>query len=313
MTDKKQADGFWTILCYFKSLKDLGRLANKITAELQPEIKQLQVRHLKNAYPLGQNYYKLSFRNLELTSRIPSDKIKKNLDKLDLPFEGDLEERKAYDLVVATNMISVGLDVSRLNVMIMNGMPPNTAEYIQASSRVARASEGVVFTLYDPNNSRDLSYFEDFVPFHKTFYKQVEPLSVTPFAENALDKMLFTLMVSYFRHKLGQADNNMSQGLIEGDWQNQLKNELSDLFNQHPFLTHEDKDRVIEKIDKRIEAWKTKIEADGNKLFFNGTNQATTKRTNLLIAAEGKQTELRMTMQSMRSVEPQVTINLKKM
>ena len=54
----------------------------------------------------------------------------------------------------------------------------------------------------------DLSYFEDFVQFHKTFYKQVEPLSVTPFAENALDKMLFTLILAYFRHTTPYTSNN---------------------------------------------------------------------------------------------------------
>src|SRR5690606_28238203 len=198
---KKEADSFWTILSYFKSLKEIGRFSNKINSELKPIIKQLQVRYLHNNSDNERaNYNKLSYRNLELTSRIPNEKIKKNLDKLEIGFDGDIVNHKAYDLVLATNMISVGLDVGRLGVMIINGMPPNTAEYIQASSRVARKNEGLVLTLYDPFNSRDLSYFEDFVQFHKTFYNQVEPLSVTPFAENALDKMLFTLILAYFRH-----------------------------------------------------------------------------------------------------------------
>ena len=158
---------------------------------------------------------KLSYRNLELTSRIPNEKIKKNLDKLEIGFDGDIVNHKAYDLVLATNMISVGLDVGRLGVMIINGMPPNTAEYIQASSRVARKNEGLVLTLYDPFNSRDLSYYEDFVQFHKTFYKQVEPLSVTPFAENALDKMLFTLILAYFRHSTPFTANDTANALID--------------------------------------------------------------------------------------------------
>ena len=141
-SDKQNCDNFWTILSYFKSLKEIGRFSNKITSELQPEIQQLQVRNLKNSPDLAHNYWKLPSRNIELTSRIANEKIKKNLDKLDIVFDGILENRKAFDIVLATNMISVGLDVGRLNVMLMNGMPPNTAEYIQASSRVARNTEG---------------------------------------------------------------------------------------------------------------------------------------------------------------------------
>lgn len=313
--NKEDADNFWTILSYFKSLKDIGRFSNKITSELQPEIQQLQVRNLNNGGSLTQNYRKLSYRNLELTSRIPNERIKKNLDKLDIPFNGNLDTYKAYDIVLATNMISVGLDVGRLGIMLMNGMPSNTAEYIQASSRVARQNEGVVFTLYDPNNTRDLSYFEDFVLFHKTFYKQVEPLSVTPFAENALDKMLFTLMVSYFRHKLGRAANGMATALIEGNLKNTLLNELRTIFENHKFATADDKEVLIEKIRERIEAWESKIQnSPPEGLFYYGGSMETQKKKNLLIKIQEQASyqEFRVAMQSMRSVEPSAIINLKK-
>src|SRR5690606_36029726 len=65
--DKTEADQFWTILSYFKSLKHVGRFSNKITAELLHEIKQLQVRYLMNVFPYNNNYSKLPYRNLELT------------------------------------------------------------------------------------------------------------------------------------------------------------------------------------------------------------------------------------------------------
>jgi hypothetical protein len=313
--DKKGADAFWTILSYFKSLKEIGRFSNKITAELQPEIQQLQVRHLKNYGDLPENYRQIPWisRHIELTSRIANEKIKKNLDKLEVSFEGDLKTRKALDIALATNMISVGLDVKRLNIMLMNGMPPNTAEYIQASSRVARNTEGVVFTLYDPNNTRDLSYFEDFVPFHKTFYKQVGPLSVTPFAENALDKMLFTVMVSYFRHKLGFASNNMANALAIDRNKQQLISEFKAVFEKHTFATVDDKIIIMRKIENFIEAWKMKLDASpANGLFFYGGNQETTTKKNLLIPIqEKKDADIRIAMQSMRSVEPSSEILIK--
>ena len=312
-TDRQGADAFWTILSYFKSLKEIGRFSNKITAELQPEIQQLQVRYLKNSPDLAYNYWKLPYRNFELTSRIANEKIKKNLDKLDIAFDGNLDTHKAFDIVLATNMISVGLDVRRLNIMLMNGMPPNTAEYIQASSRVARNTEGVVFTLFDPNNTRDLSYFEDFVPFHKTFYKQVEPLSVTPFAENALDKMLFTVMVSYFRHKLGFAANNMATALAIDKNKQQLVSEFKAVFENHIFATADDKTILLNKIDNLIEAWVMKIQASpANGLFFYGGNQETTIKKNLLIPLQEKNdADIRIAMRSMRSVEPSSEILIK--
>ena len=311
--DKTDADKFWTILSYFKSLKHIGRFANKITAELTPEIKQLQVRYLMNQAPYNLNYTKLPYRNLELTSRIPNEQIKKNLDKLSIPFDGDLGKHHAFDLVLATNMISVGLDVGRLNVMLMNGMPPNTAEYIQASSRVARQDQGVVFTLFDPNNTRDLSYFEDFVPFHKTFYKQVEPLSVTPFAENALDKMLFTLMITFFRHKLGFYKNKDADKLRTAKAEFVLK--INNLLFNHPFMDDEDKNVLSQKIYSLVQDWEFKIDATLNGcLYYYGGRSETDKKKNLLIPIQDKQSDhdIRVAMQSMRAVEPSVIINIKK-
>ena len=73
------------------------------------------------------------------------------------------------DYILATNMISVGLDVSRFNTIIINSMPRNIAEYIQASSRVARDKEGLVLTLHNPFRSRDMSHFERFREFHESY------------------------------------------------------------------------------------------------------------------------------------------------
>ncbi|MEO0075575.1 MAG: helicase-related protein, partial [candidate division WOR-3 bacterium] len=304
-SEKADADSFWTLLSYFKSLKEIGRFSNKINSELKPIIKQLQVRYLIDDSTTSNNYNKLSYRNIELTSRIPNEKIKKNLDKLDIQFNGDLKGHKAYDLVLATNMISVGLDVGRLGVMIMNGMPPNTAEYIQASSRVARKNEGVVFTLYDPFNSRDLSFFEDFVQFHKTFYKHVEPLSVTPFAENALDKMLFTLIIAYFRHTTQYTSNDAANAIIDDRVKNELKHNLLKLFQNHQFA-QDDIQLITEKTDIFLRDWKYKVEANKNLKFYWYNHP----KESLMVPVQEKKNddETLVAMQSMRSVEPSAEI-----
>jgi hypothetical protein len=304
-TNKSDADSFWTLLSYFKSLKEIGRFSNKINSELKPIIKQLQVRYLIDDYNSSNNYLKLSYRNIELTSRIPNEKIKKNLDKLDIKFNGDLKDHKAYDLVLATNMISVGLDVGRLGVMIMNGMPPNTAEYIQASSRVARKNDGVVFTLYDPFNSRDLSFYEDFVQFHKTFYKQVEPLSVTPFAENALDKMLFTLILAYFRHTTPYTSNEAANSIVDDRIKNELRNNLLTLFQNHQFA-QEDVQLIMEKTDAILRDWRYKVDAERNLRYYWYNHP----KESLIVPLQEKKNddETLVAMQSMRSVEPSAEI-----
>ena len=308
--DKRDADQYWTLLSYFKSLKDLGRFSNKISSELMPIIQQLQVRYLKNQGDQPYNYWKLPYRNLELTSRIPNERIKKNLDKLDIAFDGSLKDHKSYDIILATNMISVGLDVGRLGVMVMNGMPNNTAEYIQASSRVARQNEGIVVALLDPFNSRDLSYFEDFIQFHKTFYRQVEPLSVTPFAENALDKMLFTLMVTYFRHKYGFTDNNTPSALLTGNYKERLRSDLKTVFEKHRFAQNE-LENIYNKIDRLIEDWDFKVQGSSN-LFYNLKMEDGNKKRLLIPLEERKSVdELRVGMKSMRSIEPNVDVLIK--
>jgi hypothetical protein len=100
-------------------------------------------------------------------------------------------------------MFSVGIDIGRLNVMVMNGQPKNVAEYIQASSRVARSREGLVVNLLDANLAREKSYFENYVSFHQAYYKFVEPLTVTPFTGITFHKILNGILVGYMRHIKG--------------------------------------------------------------------------------------------------------------
>lgn len=97
-------------------------------------------------------------------------------------------------------MISVGLDVSRFNTIIINSMPRNIAEYIQASSRVARDKEGLVLTLHNPFRSRDMSHFERFREFHEKLYYYVEPISITPFSPKAVEKYMPLYMATIIRH-----------------------------------------------------------------------------------------------------------------
>jgi hypothetical protein len=99
-------------------------------------------------------------------------------------------------------MLQVGVDVSRLGLMVITGQPKNSAEYIQASSRVGRTPDkpGLIVTLFNWARPRDLAHLETFSHFHETFYARVEPLSVTPFADRALDRGLAAVLVTAIRH-----------------------------------------------------------------------------------------------------------------
>lgn len=201
-------NNFWTIVSFYNSLRDVGKVYNKVPAEISDFLKLLHNRYQLNKQVYGFNYFGLAGRTKELTSRIESNSIKKLLNELEMPFSLITKDSMSFvqntvDLVLASNMFSVGIDIERLNVMLMNGQPKNVAEYIQASSRVGRKDKGIVINLLDANRSRDKSYFENYVPFNNAYYKFVEPLSVTPFTEIALDKVLASLLVCYVRHKQG--------------------------------------------------------------------------------------------------------------
>lgn len=107
----------------------------------------------------------------------------------------------ALDLALATNLISVGLDVSRLATMVINGQPLTTAEYIQASSRVGRGTvPGIVVANYYRDSARSLSHYESFRAYHEAFYRYVEPTSVTPFTYQARLRALHAALVIAVRH-----------------------------------------------------------------------------------------------------------------
>lgn len=301
-TIRKNADNFWTVVSYFNSLKDVGKMANKISSELRDStLKQLHNRLLN---PTSANYRRLKFAQ-ELTSRISNERIKETLDRLNIPFENDIENSRAIDLVLATNMISVGLDVQRLGVMLVNGMPRNIAEYIQSTSRVARKNKGVIFTLFNPDNSRDLSYFEHFVSFHQKFYKEIEPLSLTPFTENTFHRMLLTTIVTYFRHKLGNYSNDAVKNLNKEI----IKKDLNDLIEKHKGITDNEKNDFGLKVEHFLNYWEDRITAatDANyKLRFKSNNQ----EESFLKTRDQINNDEFAIMQSVRNVEPSTKIKI---
>jgi hypothetical protein len=189
-------DPYYTVLCYFNSLRELGYAATLIYAEI-PEYFVTTLWD-KKAIPKERRRYIRKY--LELTSRINSAEITDALQDLERKY-GTEEKEKPVDICLATNMISVGVDVPRLGLMCVVGQPKSTSEYIQATSRVGRDKNapGLVVTIYNTGKSRDRSHFEHFRTYHSTLYKQVEPTSVTPWAIPVRKRALHALLVSMIR------------------------------------------------------------------------------------------------------------------
>lgn len=117
-------------------------------------------------------------------------------------FENKLEDyfskekkNNTVKIATATNMIATGVDISRLNVMLVNGHPKSSSEYIQSSSRVGREDSGLIYSFYSATKNRDRSHYENFKSFHQAFYKYVEPASVTPHSMPALEKVLPSIII----------------------------------------------------------------------------------------------------------------------
>lgn len=189
------ADPWMTTVGYFNALRELGGMRRMLDDDVVNRLRRTDRRGLAVRYLNDTR---------ELTSRVSSSDIPATLDELGRRFTGEKPKKGEWpiDVLLATNMISVGVDVPRLGLMVCAGQPKTTAEYIQATSRVGRDERGpgLVITLYNWARPRDLSHYETFVHYHQTYYRQVEALSVTPFARRALDRGLTALMVSDARH-----------------------------------------------------------------------------------------------------------------
>lgn len=189
-------DKLWTLTVYFNSLKDLGKASTLVDDDVKDFIVRMANRMFRSR--------RLIIQADELTSRVTTTGLNETLDKLEkLEYSAQNMENHRYasSVLLATNMISVGIDVPRLNAMLMVGQPKLTSEYIQASSRVGRSFPGVVFVQYDATKSRDRSHYERFKPYHESFYRFVEPTGATPFSKPARDRALHAVLTSIMRHR----------------------------------------------------------------------------------------------------------------
>ena len=191
------ADPYMTAVAYFNALRELGSARRIVEDEIGARLLSCSERkRLDEATGLFADR-QIAFEPVELTSRVGTADVADAKRKLALDFTED----QRVDVALATNMISVGLDITRLGLMLVSGQPKTTSEYIQATSRVGRdpARPGLVVTLLNVHKPRDRSHYERFPAFHESFYRNVEATSVTPFSSRALDRGLPAVTVALAR------------------------------------------------------------------------------------------------------------------
>lgn len=252
------ADPWMTLVGYFNAMQELAGMRRLCEDDIRTRLGKTDRRGLARR-SLGP--YSIE----ELTSRLAAADIPAKLDHMEQVFDpseeakhrkGSKGMRRPIDVLLATSMISVGVDVQRLGLMVVAGQPKTSAEYIQATSRVGRAWPGVVCTVYNWARPRDLSHYERFEHYHATFYEQVEPLSVTPFAPRSIDRGLSALLVALVR--LAELQLNPNAAAQTLDRQSALCREAIDEIVQRAREVSSEKavgHLVRDMLEQRVDEW----------------------------------------------------------
>ncbi len=147
-------------------------------------------------------------------------------------------------------------------------MSLSTSEYIQATSRVGRAHPGMVLTVYNWARPRDLSHYETFSHYHRTLYRQVEALSVTPFAPRALDRGLTGVLASLLRLSGPDWNANRGAGLVDPavqaahDARETIRARADDQIGQQAA------NALAHRVNVRLEAWKAEAQVGQRTLVY---------------------------------------------
>jgi hypothetical protein len=289
---KDYIDPYRTLIGYFNSVRELGGTVRLLDDDIRKRIQTIQKKY---SYTKRRNIN----RKEELTSRIPSYKIPKVLELLEREV-GNNE----LDVALATNMISVGMDIDRLGLMVINGQPKQTSEYIQASSRVGRNKPGLVVTIYNPFRPRDLSHYQNFKGYHSRLYHYVEGTTATPFASRARDRSLHAIAVSILRltvESLAKNDDAVNIRNIDLSFLKDIINERVNIVDSRNNVD------TINDLNRFIDGW-IHLSTIHEKLQYyfypNSKNARVQEKVRLLGRySEKKEKHEKQTLDSMRQIE----------
>ena len=272
------ADPWMTLVGYFNSLRELGGMKRLVDDDVRTRLRKMAERGMASRTLYTPDTVK------KLTSRLGSTAIPETLDLLESRFDpailesiktrkqGDEFIPRPLDVLLATNMISVGVDVPRLGLMVVAGQPKTTAEYIQATSRVGRKHPGLVCTVYNWARPRDLSHYETFEHYHATFYKHVEALSVTPFSAGATYRGLAALLVSLIRMPGFEFNSNDKAMLMATQRGHQYVHDAINAITRRAELVAgvEVAEEVKQQLKRKMDLWQKRAQrmAQGSRLGY---------------------------------------------
>ena len=295
---EKAKDGYWSQIIFHNSRRELGKTMSLGRDDIPARVKviahdQNKMRSLDNV--------------VELSANVPGKMIPVILERLDY----GPKSKNVVDVLPCTNMLSVGVDVKRLGLMVVNGQPKTTAEYIQASSRVGRDTKvipGLVVSLYSPTKPRDRSYYEKFVDYHQALYKAVEPTSVTPYAMPARGRALHAALVSVMRLAGGLPFNGDAQNFDPQS--DRVKALLEKLKNRIACADPDMASESISHLDRIVLQWEEMIrksKESGRPLLYD-KGRAGRQYSSLLQYFGGDDPEAWQTLNSMRHVDQECLV-----
>ena len=194
--DAAERDPWWTLMIFFSSLRELGAAVSLAHSDVRDHLWAINNR-------TGGEKARSLYRIKELTGRLQDHEVPAMLESLLVTTDGGREN--PIDVCLASSILEVGVDIDRLSLMALAGQPKTTSQYIQVTGRVGRGQPGLILSLYSPTRSRDRSHFERFRSYHERLYAQVEPSSVTPFSQPALERALHAVMAIFARLTGGEA------------------------------------------------------------------------------------------------------------
>ncbi|MFE3030167.1 helicase-related protein [Streptomyces canus] len=243
-TEDEVRDAYWSLVGYFNSLRLLSAAELQVHDDVVAYLEVLAEREGVDVRSVV-NYS-------ELTSRIDASEIPTRLKGI----EKRLPDEDTVDVLLATNMIAVGVDVDRLGLMAVMGQPQTTAEYIQATSRVGRAHPGLVAVMLNSTRSRDRSHYESFQHFHSALYREVESTSVTPFSARARYRGLHAVIVALTRIMVPAARPNDGAGKVES-YEDVLRGRIKTiLLKRVDAVTPEETKAVSRAFDEFVDWWR---------------------------------------------------------
>ncbi len=290
---EKDCHNYTTLVAYFNSLRVLGGALVVMQDDVDKTLGAYAARRKekKRVVSLPE----------EMTSRKKSKEIPEILEKL----SKGRSDPEFIDILLATNMLSVGVDIPRLGLMLVNGQPKTMSEYIQATSRVGRqkGAPGLIVTIYNNNKPRDRAHYESFKTWHQSIYRDIEGSSVTPFAARARDKALHGVLITLARHLIPEL---ASKPHLSEDLRDRVENEVVPLILERILkIDNRELADAEERIQEILDYWEHRGAVEN---YWKG------RKNTLLVSAEDEaqlyavanyKTDALSTPNSMRNVEAQ--------